>query len=250
MGLDEYAGNPDRHRGARQHRHEFAFAARRAALAARLLHRMGGVKDHRRAGVLRHDRQRAHIRYQRVVAERHAALGDQHVGIAGAGQLVDDIGHVPGRQKLALLDVDHLAGRRRGQQQIGLPAQKRRDLQHVDRLRGDRALLRLMHVGQHRQLQRVADFGKHRQRVSQADAARGAGAGAVGLVERSLEHQANAEPRRDLLERARHLQRMRPAFELARPGDDRQRQRIAKRHRTCGDDGGGLRTGQYRLPCS
>ena len=51
MRLDEDAGDADRDRGARQHRHELALAARRGALPARLLHRMGGVEDHRRAGL-------------------------------------------------------------------------------------------------------------------------------------------------------------------------------------------------------
>src|SRR6185436_7909537 len=48
----------------------------------------------------------AHIGYQRVIAERGAALGDKHVRIAAAGDLGDDIRHFPGRKKLALLDVD------------------------------------------------------------------------------------------------------------------------------------------------
>ena len=58
-----------------------AVAAGRRALPARLLHRMGGVEDHRSAGC-RHDRQGAHVGDQRVVAEADAALGDQHVGVA------------------------------------------------------------------------------------------------------------------------------------------------------------------------
>ena len=37
----------------------------------------------------------------------------QHVGIAGAGDLGDDVLHVPGREELALLDVDDPAGLRR-----------------------------------------------------------------------------------------------------------------------------------------
>ena len=83
---------------------------------------MGGVKNHRRAGGARKDRQRAEIRNQRVVTERGAALGHQHVRIASAGNLGDHIGHVPGRQELALLDVDGTAGRSGGDQEIGLPA--------------------------------------------------------------------------------------------------------------------------------
>ena len=72
--LDEHRGDADRQRGARQHRRELALAARGAALPARLLHRMRRVEHHRIAGA-RHDRQRAHVGDQRVVAEAGAALG-------------------------------------------------------------------------------------------------------------------------------------------------------------------------------
>src|SRR6266404_6834682 len=50
MGLDEHAGDADRDRRARQNGYEFAFAARRSSFAAGLLHRMGGIEDHRRTG--------------------------------------------------------------------------------------------------------------------------------------------------------------------------------------------------------
>ena len=222
MRLDEHAGDADRDRGARQHRHEFALAARRGALPARLLHRMRGVEDHRRAGVAGQDRQRAHVGDQRVVAERGAALGHQHVAVAGAGDFRDHVLHVPGRQELALLDVDGLAGFRRGDQQVGLPAQERRDLQHVDGLRDAGALLDLVHVGEHRDAERVADVGKNRQRLVEAHAARALRAGAVGLVERGLVDEADLQPRRDLLERRRHFQRMRAALQRAGPRDQRQ----------------------------
>src|SRR5579862_1915951 len=52
-------------------------------------------------------------------------------------------------------------------------------------------------------------------------------AGAVRLVEARLVDEADARLRRDLLERLRHLERMRAAFDLARPRDDRERQGIA-----------------------
>ena len=42
-------GDTDRGGGPRQIRHHGAFAAGAVALAARLLHRMGGVEHHRRA---------------------------------------------------------------------------------------------------------------------------------------------------------------------------------------------------------
>ena len=55
------------------------------------------------------------------------------------GDLGDDVPHVARRQELSLLDVDRLAGAGRGHEEIGLPGQERRDLQHVDDLRRRRA---------------------------------------------------------------------------------------------------------------
>ena len=157
---------------------------------------MRRVENHRRAGGSRQDRQRAHVRHQRVVAERGAALGHQHIAIAGAGDLGDHIRHVPRRKKLAFLYVDDFAGRRRGQQQIGLPAKKRRNLQDIDGLRDLRALrgsCTSVSTGN----PRCADFGEDRQRLPQADAARRRRAGAVRLIERGLVDEADlrAAPR-------------------------------------------------------
>ena len=211
MGFDEDAGDADRDRRARQHRHEFALAARRGALPARLLHRMGGVEDHRRAGA-REDRQRAHVGDQRVVAEGRAALGHQHVGIAGAGDFLDDVLHVPGRQELALLDVDDFAGFGRGDQQIGLPAQERRNLQHVDGRRHARALRGVVHVGEHRHFQLSRISAKIGSAASRPMPRAALGRGAVGLVERGLVDEADADARRDLLERRRHFQAHAPGF--------------------------------------
>ena len=73
--------------------------------------------------------------------------------------------HVPGREELALLHVDHLAGARRGHQQIGLAAEEGRDLQHVDGLGHGGALLGLMHVGEHGKASALPDLGEDRQRV-------------------------------------------------------------------------------------
>ena len=50
MRFDEDAGDADRHRGARQRRRRIRAAPPEdVALPARLLHRMRGVEDHRRA---------------------------------------------------------------------------------------------------------------------------------------------------------------------------------------------------------
>ena len=160
--LDEDGGDADRRGGAREDRRKFALTARPVAEAARLRHGMGRVEHDRVAG-LRHDRQRAHVDDQRVVAEARAALAQQDLLVAGRGDLCGDVLHVPRRQELALFDVDRLAGRARRQQQIGLAAEKSRDLQDIDDFGHRRALFAFVHIGQHRQPGRLAHFGEDRQ---------------------------------------------------------------------------------------
>src|SRR5690606_2998475 len=117
MGFHEEAGHAGRDRRARQHRDELALAAAGAALPARQLHRVGGVVDHRAAGVAHH-RQRAHVADQVVVAEAGAALAHHDLIVAGRLRLFHHRLHVPRRLELALLDVDGLAGRAGAQDEV------------------------------------------------------------------------------------------------------------------------------------
>ena len=149
-----------------------------------------------------------------------------------ARNLGDDIGHVPGGEELPFLDVDRPAGRGGRDQQVGLPAQEGRDLQHVHDLGDLRALPGFVHVGEDRDRELVPDFGEDRQRLVKPEPARACGAGAVRLVERCLVNEADPDPLGDLLQRRCHLQGVSAAFELARPGDQRDRQRIAEAHGT------------------
>ena len=72
-------------------------------------------------------------------------------------------------------------------------AQEGRDLQDVDRLRDGGALVALMHVGQNRQAEFLADIGEDRQRLFQSRCRAPCSAGAVGLVEAGLVDQPDAE---------------------------------------------------------
>ena len=58
--------------------------------------------------------------------------------------------HVGGREELSLLDVDDPPGARRGDDQIGLPREKRRNLEDVGDLGGGRGMRRLVDVGEDR----------------------------------------------------------------------------------------------------
>ncbi len=251
MGLDEDASHPDRDRRARQHWNEFPLAAGGRPLPARLLHGMRGVEDHRRAGGAREDRQRAHVGDEGIVTEGRPTLGHQHVGIAGRGNLGDDVRHVPRRQELSLLDVDDASGRGGGEEEIGLPTQKGGNLQHVHDFSNARALLCLVHVGEDGHAERLADFRKDWQSAIEADAAVAPRAGTVGLVERGFVDEADPELAGDLLERRGHFERVVAALERARPRDQRERQPIAEARFADGDDriGSGLDIHRGR-PCA
>ena len=78
-----------------------------------------------------HDGEAAEIHHQVIVAEHGAPLREQHPAIAGGKDLVLHRRHVPGGHELAFLDIDRLAGSGCGHQQVGLAAEKGRDLQDV-----------------------------------------------------------------------------------------------------------------------
>ena len=86
-----------------------------------------------------HHRERAHVDDEVVIAEAGAALGDDDARVARVDHLRDRVLHVVGREKLSLLDVDDAAGLRGGDEQIGLAAEERGNLQDVGDLGGRRA---------------------------------------------------------------------------------------------------------------
>ena len=82
---------------------------------------MGGVKNHRIANI-RHLRQAAHIRHQRVIAKGCPALGQQDMFIACLYSLGGNMFHIPWRKKLAFFDIDDSASCLPLPQQICLTA--------------------------------------------------------------------------------------------------------------------------------
>src|SRR5438132_299537 len=77
-----------------------------------------------------------HVRDQVVVAERGAALTHEDVVLsARLARLLHHVLHFGWRQKLALLDIDRPSRSGDDVDEIGLAAEKRRRLQHVDRRR-------------------------------------------------------------------------------------------------------------------
>ena len=169
MRLEEQAVDAQGGGGPGQRLDHRPVAAGGRAQAARLLDAVGGVEDHRRAEGL-HLGDGPHVVDQPAVAEERAPLAQQDVAAAARLQFADDVLHVPRRQELALLHVYRPAGRRRGQQQIGLPGEEGGDLQQVADLGHRRRLVRLVDVGGHRQAGRFLHAPQNGQPALQARA--------------------------------------------------------------------------------
>jgi len=172
----------------------------------RLLHRMGGVKNHWRDAA--HDGQGAVIDHQRVVAEAGSALGKEDALIARRTDFLDRVGHIPWGNELAFLDVDGATGFAGGYQQIRLAAEKGGNLEHVHGFGGHGAVGRLVHIGQHRQAGVLGQAAQDARALDQARPAKTLHAGAVGLVVAGLEDVWDAEVCRDALNRLGHPARM------------------------------------------
>jgi hypothetical protein len=182
MRLHEQPGNAGRGRRTRQHGNELPLPTGGASPAARQLHGMGGIENHRATGIAQH-RQAAHVGHQVVVAEREAALADQDVVVAGRAGLVDDVPHLPGREKLPLLDVHRSSLRRDVDDEIRLPAEESRCLQDVDDGRDFGQGRVFVHIRQHRNAQLLLHLAQDPQALIQARAAETLARAAIRLVE-------------------------------------------------------------------
>ena len=222
MRFHEHARHARGDRGTREHGHELALPARRRALPAGQLHRMRGIEHDRAIRAAQHG-ECTHVRDQIVIAEAEAPLADHHLRIAGGAGLVDHILHFPGREKLTLLDVHRLALRGRGHDEVRLPAEKRRRLQHID----DRSHFGqgrvLVHVGEHGHGETAADVRQHLESGLETRTAETRARGAVRLVERGLEHVGHAQATGDLQHPPGDLLAQGGTFDHAGPCDQEQR---------------------------
>ncbi len=171
------------------------------------------------APVLRQHRQRAHVGDQRVVAERHAALGDQHIAIAGAGDFGTTLAMSHGARNWPFLTLTArpvlAAATNRS-----VCRQRNAGICKISTTSATRAhcsgSCTSVSTGTPSFSRSSAKIASALSRPMPRALLR---AGAVRLVERGFVDEADAEPRGDLLQRRRHFERMRAAFQRARAGD-------------------------------
>jgi len=135
--------------------------------------------------------------------------------------------HLAGREELPLLQVHRLPRGGDRHDEVGLPAEEGRGLQHVDdgRDRGD--LLLLVHVGQHRKPGRAPHLGEDGEALLHADAAEAVERGAVRLVEGGLVHDRQPRPGRDVAHALGMAEGRVARLDDTRPGDQRERRAAA-----------------------
>lgn len=181
---------------------------------------MGAVEDD--WGHFSHDGQRAEIDDEIVVAEAGAALSQGDALVAGGADFFDGVRHVRGRDELAFLDVDGSAGFSGGDEQVGLAAEKGRDLKDVYGFGGDFALGGLVHIGQHGEAGFAGEAGKNACALKEAGAAKAFDAGAVGFVVACFEDVRDAEVGGDALDGVGHGAHVRLALDDAGAGDQEE----------------------------
>ena len=183
---------------------------------------MRGVEYHGTTG-LAHDREGAHVRNQVVVAERGAAFAHEDVVFsARLARLFHHVLHFGRRQELALLDVDRSSRCGDDVYEIGLAAEKRRGLQHVDGRRYFRDVVLVVDVGQHRHADLLLHLCEDLQPLVHPEAAVRLSGAAVGLVVGRFVDERHIELFADLLQRGRSIERHLARFDHARTGDEEQ----------------------------
>src|SRR4029453_19110027 len=125
---------------------KLALAGGFRATPAGQLHAVRRIKNDRISEASQ-NRERPHIHNEIVISERESALGQNDPPVAGLFDLLDGIGHLLRREELSLLHIYNLTGLGGGDQEIRLPAQKGRDLQHIDHAAGFSRLLLGMYIG-------------------------------------------------------------------------------------------------------
>ena len=181
---------------------------------------VGGVENHGRE--FAHYSQRAHVHDQVVVAKAGTALGDEHAIVSGGAAFFDGVAHVPRGNELSFLDVDYALGHPSRDDQIGLAAEERGDLQDIDDFGDFGDVFRFVHVRKHRNVDFVFHLFQNAEALGESGAAKAAHRGTVGFVVGRFEDERNVQRAGHALDDFRHEEGVLLAFNDAGAGDEEQ----------------------------
>ena len=189
VNLDEETVDSCCDRSAREQRNVLGLAAADAVRSRGLLDGVGGIKDDGREPT--HDREGAEVDDQVVIAERGTALGEEDALIARGADFLEAVAHVPGGDELAFLDVDRAPGFAGCDEEIGLAAEERGNLENVGGFCDGFAVGRLVDVGEDGKAGIFGDFAEDARALFEAGAAEAFDTGAIGLVVAGFEDEGN-----------------------------------------------------------
>src|SRR4029450_11936413 len=138
-----------------------------------------------------HPVERAHVGDEVVIPKGGAALGEAELCVAEGDQFLGDVSHIPRCEELAFFYVNRTTRLGSGTQQIRLPAEERRDLQHVDLLPDNLSFSRGMDIGCHRNLQFAPDVCENIATFAHACSAKRADRSTIRLVVGGFENEIN-----------------------------------------------------------
>ena len=130
VDFEEEAVHADGSASAGQRLNELGLTAAGLPFPAGQLDGMSDVEDDR-AAERAQDGERAHVHDEVLIAEGGAALGENDLIVAGAGDFFDGVGHFPRGEKLAFLEVDGAAGAAGSKKKVRLTGKECGDLQDV-----------------------------------------------------------------------------------------------------------------------
>ena len=197
---------------------------------------MGRIEDDGHAAGFSHDLEAPHVDHEVAVAKTESAFAGsemivRHAGFPGRGdRLGDHVAHLGGRQELAFLEIDRLAAECHGFDEVGLAAQERWRLEHVDDGCDGLDLPDFVHVGQDAQAELLFHLGQDVQTLVHPNPSKARGRTAVGLVERRLVGEGDAGGGKDPFEFFGCFERELSGLDGTRAGDDLEGGVVAEVH--------------------
>ena len=193
------------------------------ACAARELHRVGRV-EHDRVAERPHDRQPAEVDDQVVVAEARAALGQEHVARCPTPRTFSTtLAMSRGATNWPFFTFTGRPLARARHDQVGLAAEERGDLEHVEHLGGGGDLGDVVHVGEYRETGLLLDLPEDPEPLDEARPPIGVDRGPVGLVVGRLVDERHTRVRGRPLQALRDHQRVLLVLDCAGAADQGQR---------------------------
>jgi len=200
---------------------EFTLATGLGSPTTRQLHTMCSIENHRVAEAPK-DGKGSHIHDEIIVTERRSSLGQDDPPASGLLYFFHCVTHFLRREELALLYIHHFACLRRCNEQVGLPAEERGNLEYIHNLPRLDSLFFRVNIRQDRKAQLIFHLLQRRQPFFKTRSAIRRDGGPVRFVEGRFEYIRNAQRLGNLGDARRGLQHELFTLNDTRPGNQKR----------------------------